>query len=133
MANHRLIKMSSLRMLASPFTRLLGVRAFAVTPVRCAVSPYTIFMKQTAKHPKLQGLPIEKRGRKLASMYRALSSAEKSRLAAAGAKAPTPKRRVPKPRKPNAWAKFVRANHSKVANLPFKKRLSALFKLYGKK
>ena len=103
---------------------------FRRTIRRLAVSPYAIFLKQTAK-----GFPIGKggiaaRGRAIAAAYKNLSPKGMQRLQYLAKNAKTPKRKVKKARKPNVYAKFVKANAKKVAKLPAKKRFAALGKLW---
>jgi hypothetical protein len=50
------------------------------------LNAYSVFMIQTKNHPDLVGLPIAKRGKKLAQMYKALSPSEMAKLKAKGGK-----------------------------------------------
>eukprot|EP00744_Colponema_vietnamica_P015818 GILI01022176.1.p1 GENE.GILI01022176.1~~GILI01022176.1.p1 ORF type:complete len:127 (+),score=27.64 GILI01022176.1:55-381(+) len=44
------------------------------------VSPYSIFLRQTAKNQALNKLPIGKRGKAVAKLYKALSASDKAAL-----------------------------------------------------
>ena len=106
------------------------------TIARLAISPYAIFLKRTAKQFPLSAFKgsnraqLKARGRAVAAAYRALSKSDKTRLEAAAKRAPKPKPRTPVKRRPNVYAKFVRANFHKVKKLAPHKRLAALAKLW---
>ncbi len=124
-----------LRRVAIAMPRVAGVRAlFSASRPTLATSPFAIFLKQNKGNAELAGLPALARAKKMGKLYRALKPSE---LASLKAKAATTtfKRRGPKvrkPRKANHWALFVKKHYSKVTQLPFLKRLSALAKLRAK-
>jgi hypothetical protein len=100
---------------------------------RLAVSPYTLFMKQTAKSIPTGKGGIRARGKAVAKAYKALGKAEKAKLVAAAKKAPTPEKKVPKakkPRKAGAYAKFVKKNYPKVMSVAPKLRMAAIAKIW---
>jgi hypothetical protein len=103
---------------------------FARTSVALRVrtlSSFGAFLKQN------KGLHLGAgRPQRLGKIWRALSTADKAKLAAAGAKIKVhPRVKAPKrPRKLSAYNKFVRANYSKVKRLPHKQRLGAIAKLW---
>ncbi len=91
---------------------------------------FGVFLKQTKG--QFTGIPATQRAKKLGSLYRNLSAADKAKLKAAGAKIKVvPRVKAPKaPRKLTAYNRFVKANYGKVKNLPFSKRLGAIAKLW---
>jgi hypothetical protein len=123
------------RVLSSIAPRAAGVRMFTATRPALGVSPFTIFLKQSATNPKLAGLAIGARGKAVGRLYRALPAAELAKLKAVASKTVFRRKikRAPKKRVPGAWNKFVQANMKKVAKLPVKHRFAALAKLAGKK
>ncbi len=92
---------------------------------------YSIFLKQNRTNPLLQGLKPVQRSRATAEMYKALS---KPQLAALEKQAKATffvtKRKVKKARKLTSWAKFVKANYSKVKHLPNLQRLKKLGQMW---
>ena len=105
------------------FARTVVMRLRA-TRVVMAVSPYALFLKSTTG--TLTGLTLQARGRALAKQWKSLPAAEKAKFVSASKKHPAfPKRG---PRKPHAFAKFIRANYASVKRLPQLKRLGALAK-----
>ena len=59
---------------------------FSACLLKRKLNSYSVFMIQTKNHPDLVGLPIAKRGQKLAAMYRALSPADMAKLKAKAGK-----------------------------------------------
>ena len=112
-------------------TRLSFAARKAAAPKRAVrrLSSYGLFMKQTAKSPALNALPIKKRGIALAKMWKAVPATQKKALAAQ-AKKIVIKPKARKARKPSAFAKFIRANYRKVQNVAPKKRFAALAKMW---
>ena len=54
--------------------------------LRRKLNAYSYFMIQTKNHPDLVGLPIAKRGKKLAAMYKALPAEQLAKLKARASK-----------------------------------------------
>jgi hypothetical protein len=108
--------------------------ALARAGARRRMSSYGVFLKDNAKNTLLAGKPVSVRGKTLGQMWRALSTKDKKAYQSRAATAfYTPKVKVQKakkPRKASAFARFVKANYSKVHRLPFNQRLAALAKLY---
>uniref|UniRef100_A0A7S1PR78 HMG box domain-containing protein n=1 Tax=Neobodo designis TaxID=312471 RepID=A0A7S1PR78_NEODS len=115
-------------------TRLSFAARKAAAPKRAVrrLTSFGLFMKQTAKNPALNALPIKKRGVALGKMWRALPATQKKALAAQAKKIVLkPKvRKARKARKPSAYNKFIQANYRKVKNVAPKKRLAALAKMW---
>ena len=104
---------------------------FSRSILRRGVSPFVVFLRQTkGKFPMSQFADIKARAKAIGKAYRGLSAGEKSKLAAVAAKTALPKRKPKAPRKAGAYAKFVKANYSKVKSVAPAKRLAALAKLW---
>ena len=91
-----------------------------------------MFLRATKGQANLKGLPVAARGKALGQQWRALTVAQRAEFVSKGAKQTVRVNttKVTKPRKLTAYNKFVKANYSKVASLPFKLRLKALAKLF---
>ena len=114
------------------------VTRLVAAPRRIQASSYAMFLKASKGSKVLAGLAAPARARALAKKWRALTVGEK-RVFANKAKYVTfavkPKSanavpKVRKTRKASKYALFVKANYSKVKNLPFTKRLGAIAKLW---
>lgn len=112
------------------FRRTITSRLRA-TWVPRGVSPFALFLKN--QKGLFRGLAVKERANLLGKKWRAMSAAEKAALvAAAKAHKGFPKVvKVKKPRKAGPFARFVKANYSKVANQPFKTRLKTLSKMWS--
>lgn len=106
---------------------------------RFAISAYSLFMKEQKNHPKLIGLPVGKRGKVTATLYKALSPKDKKALMKRAEAVPSPTRAVkgvccdkskPKKRTPTPYIKFVKANINKFEKLPQPQRMKAVAKLW---
>lgn len=110
---------------------------FTLRPL--AIGAYSLFMREQKANPKLQGLPIAKRGKMLATLYKGLSVAEKGSLLKRASAIPTPVRKVKIPkedrpkvkRPPSRYAKFVKANIHKFDKLPHLERMAAVARLWN--
>lgn len=110
---------------------------FTLRPL--AMGAYSLFMREQKSNPKLQGLPISKRGKMLATLYRDLSPVDKTSLMKRAAALPTPVRKTKvntddKPkvkRQPSRYAKFVKANIHKFDKLPRLERMKAVARLWN--
>ena len=106
---------------------------------RLGVSPFLIFVKESAGNAALAKLAVPARGKKLGQLYAALSAKDKAALVAR-AKATTPTRK-PKAvvkaskvrRALSPYNKFVKANWSAVKGKTAPERMKAIAKLWAKK
>ena len=103
------------------------------TFLRRGVSGFSVFLRSTKGQANLKGLAVAARGKALGKQWRALTAAQRAEFVRKGAKqivrvAYATKERPP--RKLTAYNKFIKANYSKVASLPFNTRLKALAKLF---
>jgi hypothetical protein len=115
-----------------------AIRRFATScPLlgKRALTGFAMFLKSTKGDKALNELAIPKRGKELGKRWWALSDAERAAFVAKGKKClvtftPRAKRVKKCTRKPTAYSKFVKANYSKVASLPFKQRFAGIAKLW---
>ena len=92
------------------------------------INGYNLFMIN--KFPKTKrSLNFIQRGRIVARMWSNLPASQQAALQAKAEKMPLRRKVFPK-RKPNAVAKFVKANYEKFRGLPNKQRIQAIMKLY---
>jgi hypothetical protein len=114
------------------FAKTLVKLAAAGRSVGRRMPPFGLFMKENAGSKALAGKPGAARGKAMGKMWRALSEQERQAyFRRSKTMVCTPKVKAPKkPRVAGSFAKFVKANYSKVHRLPFNQRLAALAKLY---
>jgi len=122
------------------------VRQFATTTTLLAkkkkggVSPYSGFLKLTYKNAAqkaaLNVLPIGGRGKQIAKWWRALSKAQKAKVASAAKKMKYRKYRLAGAkvtRKGNKWNKFVKKMSAQrnIKAMPFARRVKTIAKAYN--
>jgi hypothetical protein len=100
------------------------------------ISAFSIFLMDHKGHPKLSGLSVPKRGKRLGELYRALSVSEKQALTVRAAQVPKAPSKKTKSReekratrKPSAYNIFVKEHMSKFeGSLPDRiRKVSALW------
>ena len=83
------------------------------TCTKLTVNPFGLFLVKTKGLPELQGLTFLKRSKKVTSLFRGLSKADKAKLVAQASRVPAFPPRVRKARKAHKYALFVKANSNK--------------------
>jgi hypothetical protein len=93
--------------------------------------PFGLFIRESRLDPDLRGLSAPERGKAMGTRWRLLTQAEKDSYKERARKITIIKKlKVKQPRRPSAFALFVRENYDKVRHLPFKSRLGELAQLY---
>lgn len=104
---------------------------------RFAIGAYSLFMREQKSHPKLVGLPVSKRGKALAELYRNLTPKEKESLVERAKNTERQAKKIKKIRQPgekrplSKYAQFVKAHIHKFDALPHKERMKAVAKLWS--
>jgi len=107
---------------------------WAATRRALRLSGFAAFARHAWKTPAIANLHgFVNKAAAARRSWKTLSTPKKARWSKIGERLRCRRRGGSGPRKPNAWAKFVRRHYKRVAKLPFKKQLKALRKLWNTK